>query len=150
MTYLIMTKYGPNLKHMLRKHKKKRFSIKTSIEIGLQMLERFKDLHGLGYLHLDLSPDNIILGSSNFRKSESSQLLLIGFCIAKRCFDAFGQHIDPSDQPVPFNGNLLFASKNSFLLQGNVYSYLKFFRVIQKRRFNFFMLFSRFSNKWKT
>jgi serine/threonine protein kinase len=36
------------------------------------MLDRFKDLHGLGYLHLDLSPDNIILGSSNFRKSESS------------------------------------------------------------------------------
>lgn len=35
LQYIIMNKYGPSLKSMLRRTKLKRFSIKTAIQIGI-------------------------------------------------------------------------------------------------------------------
>jgi serine/threonine protein kinase len=57
---------------MLRKCKTKRFSIKTAIMIGMQLVDRLQDLHGIGFLHLDIKPDNILLGSADRSHSDSS------------------------------------------------------------------------------
>jgi hypothetical protein len=35
LQYIVMNKYGPSLKMMLRRTKSKRFSIKTAIQIGM-------------------------------------------------------------------------------------------------------------------
>lgn len=78
------------------------------------MLERFRDLHSIGYLHLDLKPDNILLGSSNWTKLESSVIVLIDYGISKKYVNESGLHIKANTN-VPFAGNLLFASKNAFL-----------------------------------
>lgn len=78
--FIVMQKYGPSLKEMLRRTKKReRFSVKTGIMIGIQMMERLRDMHSMGLLHLDLKPDNILLGSNAFKSPESSQLVLADF-----------------------------------------------------------------------
>ena len=114
LQYIIMYKYGPSLKMMLRRTKLKRFSIKTAIQIGIQLIDRLKDLHNFGYLHLDLKPDNILLGSSNRTRVDSSNIVLIDYGISKRYLTDEGVHIKEADG-VAFSGNLLFASKNTFL-----------------------------------
>jgi serine/threonine protein kinase len=40
-----MKKYGPSLKAVLRRSKYKRFSIKSTVQIGMQLLDRLEDLH---------------------------------------------------------------------------------------------------------
>jgi serine/threonine protein kinase len=61
-----MRKLGPNLKTLVRKQKQKRFSLQTVVQVGLQLIERLEALHKNFYLHLDLKPDNILIGSHNF------------------------------------------------------------------------------------
>lgn len=73
------------------------------------MIDRLKILHSIGYLHLDLKPDNILLGSDVTNKL-SSTLYLIDFGIAKTYLDSSLDHL-PYREDVPFQGNPLFASK---------------------------------------
>lgn len=108
-----MQKYGLSLKKLLKKSKHKRFSIKSAIQIGIQLCDRLEVLHNHGYLHADLKPDNVLIASTNRLRVESSQMILIDFGIAKSWKDTFGRHI-PFRERVPFSGNLLFASKNAF------------------------------------
>lgn len=89
-----MHKYGPSLKMMLRRMKSKRFSIKTAIQIGIQLIDRLQALHGIGYLHMDLKPDNILLGSANRTRFDSSNIVLIDYGISKQFKDSDGKHID--------------------------------------------------------
>jgi casein kinase 1, alpha len=51
------------------------------------MIDRIQALHGIGYLHMDIKPDNIVLGSENMKKLESSQVHLIDFGISKSYLD---------------------------------------------------------------
>lgn len=114
LMYIIMPKYGPSLKQMLRRSRYKRFSIKSSVQIGIQLLDRLSDLHSIGYIHADLKPDNILLASANRKIKKSSKIILIDYGISRSYRDAFGDHV-PFRKKVPFCGNLLFASKNAFL-----------------------------------
>lgn len=109
-----MPKYGPSLKMMLRRSRYKRFSIKSSVQIGLQLIDRLQDLHSIGFIHADLKPDNILLESANRKAKQSSKILLIDYGISRSYRDPFGDHI-PFKQKVPFCGNLLFASKHAFM-----------------------------------
>ena len=111
MAYIVMVKNGPNLKNLIRKCKSRRFSIKTTLQIGIQMIERLESLHFYGYLHLDLKPDNILLSSGDRSDPKASTLVLIDFGLSKRYLDEKGEHIE--DNPAPFVGNVLFASKNT-------------------------------------
>lgn len=112
--FIIMAKYGNSLKTLLRKSKKKRFSLKTSVQITMQLLTHLEHLHELGYLHNDLKPDNILIESNNMKHESSSNLILIDFNVARLFKDRFGEHIE-FKQKVAFSGNFMFASKNSFL-----------------------------------
>lgn len=77
-------------------------------------MNRLEDLHKIGFLHLDIKPDNILLGNSD----HNGTLFLIDFGISKRYLDNEGQHI-PLRKGIPFLGNVVFASKTAFFEQGN-------------------------------
>lgn len=72
---------------VMRKTKKKCFSLKTVVQIGSQIVERLQALHGAGYLFMDLKPDNILLGSPNLHSVESSLIYLVDFGISKKYLD---------------------------------------------------------------
>eukprot|EP00347_Sterkiella_histriomuscorum_P001708 403370985 len=60
--YIVTELLGPTLKDKL-KEREGPFSMETVCMIGLQLIERLENFHNIGYIHLDLKPDNILLGS---------------------------------------------------------------------------------------
>ena len=72
--------------------------------MGIQLLERLKALHALGYVHNDLKPENMVVGHT-----DPSTIHLIDFGLATKFREEDNSHI-PKSQATIFNGNVLFAS----------------------------------------
>ena len=75
--------------------------------LTLQLLERIRCLHRVGYTHGDLKPQNICL--SKDEKTDELTLYLIDFGMAQSFLDKRGQHRRQRSLNL-FKGNLLFAS----------------------------------------
>ena len=45
-----------------------KFSIQTVISIGLSLLNGLEKIHESGYVHNDLKPDNVLVGSKSILK----------------------------------------------------------------------------------
>lgn len=67
-----------------------RFSLKTTLMVGLQMLERIEFLHQNGYLHGDIKPSNFLMGKSAKVKHK---VYMIDFELSKP-YIIKGQHIE--------------------------------------------------------
>lgn len=76
--FLVMELLQSDLEELLYKHKNK-FSMKTSLMIGLQIIDRIEALHKIGYLHRDIKPDNMAIGM----KDKNKTIYLIDFGLAK-------------------------------------------------------------------
>ena len=90
--YIAMDKLGPSIMDLLFEIPDRVLSLKTTIQIGVQMLERLEALHSAGYLHLDLKPHNIVLMSKNLSSDKSSTLCLIDFGISQTYLKKNGSH----------------------------------------------------------
>ncbi len=77
-----MEKLGNNLKQLLRKIPKHRFSLKTVVQIGSQLINRLEVLHNKGYIHSDLKPENILIGSRDLSNPASSVVYLVDFGVS--------------------------------------------------------------------
>lgn len=59
--YLVMSILGPNLDQLLKLCGGS-FSLKTTIIIALQILDRLEILHNYGYIYGDIKPTNFVVG----------------------------------------------------------------------------------------
>jgi len=64
----------------LFKERDRKFSLKTILMLGEQMLERVKFLHGKNFIHRDLKPENFIIGNEN----RSNKVYMIDFGLSNQ------------------------------------------------------------------
>lgn len=108
-----MKRFGQSLAEILSLSKYGRFSIKTVVQIGLQLLDNLECLHDCGYIHCDLKPENILLAALDRNSIKSSEIVLIDFGLAKSFLTADFKHKE-METSVKFSGNFLFQSYNAF------------------------------------
>ena len=69
--------------------------------------ERLRDLHGIGFIHNDIKPENILADPDN-----GDTLYLIDFGLSQKYLNNHSEHIKHK-QLNTFTGNFMFASVNS-------------------------------------
>lgn len=74
-------------------------------QIGTQLIKALRELHSLGYVHLDIKPDNILLGLNDRNAN------LIDFGCARRSEAADGRLHHKKNLRTMFNGNIFWSSK---------------------------------------
>ena len=67
-----------------------RFSLKTTLMVALQMLERIEYLHTNGFLHGDIKPSNFLIGKTGKLKHK---LYMVDFELSET-FSNNGVHVD--------------------------------------------------------
>ena len=103
-TYLVIDLLGVSLSEMI--HRYKRFSLKTTLILGMQIITRIKVLHDKYLLHRDIKPDNFLFGLD----TQTNKLFLVDFGFAKR-YNYNGQHI-PEKKINNLIGSPNFVSLN--------------------------------------
>ena len=111
----------------LFKLKNKKFSIKTTCMLGIQMIDRVEYIHSLKIIHTNLKPNSFLLG----KNSKSHILFLSDFCSARKYW-LKNAHIKFSKGKIN-NGSAKFLSLNALNgyelsrrddLESIIYSYL--------------------------
>lgn len=102
--YTVMELLGDTL-HDLRKKANGKFSLSTVVAIGLQLLERLRNLHNAGFIHRDLKPQQFLVG-----KKDKEKVYIVDFGMCKK-YRLASIHI-PFQTNCPKAGNATFASIN--------------------------------------
>ncbi|KAJ6249103.1 tau-tubulin kinase 2 [Anaeramoeba flamelloides] len=122
--YLVMDLHGPNLSSVRRHHRKRCFSITTTIKIGIEMISAIKEIHKIGYIHRDIKPSNFVLhhdttikkliSKKKKKNDKSPTICLLDFGLARKYLDNEGNLLQ-SRGNVGFRGTARYASLNSHL-----------------------------------
>ena len=96
---------------VLFEQQNKKFSLKTTCMLGIQMIDRIEFLHSKKYIHRDIKPANFLMG----RGEKSHVLYLCDFGISKKYWTNSG-HVEEK-YLGKFAGTKRFASVNS--IKGN-------------------------------
>ena len=84
INYLVINLLGPSI---LKNEKK--LSLKNSLLIGIQIIERIKYIHNKHLLHRDIKPDNFLFDLDQ----QTNKIYLIDFGLCKR-YNYNGKHIE--------------------------------------------------------
>eukprot|EP00002_Diphylleia_rotans_P002156 TRINITY_DN1132_c0_g1_i1.p1 TRINITY_DN1132_c0_g1~~TRINITY_DN1132_c0_g1_i1.p1 ORF type:complete len:320 (+),score=74.97 TRINITY_DN1132_c0_g1_i1:32-991(+) len=106
--FLVMELLGENLSELRRKQPSNRFSMATSVRLGLQMLHAIESMHFHGYLHRDIKPSNFAMGVG----SNKHRCFVLDFGLSRRYLLQDGSMRPPRDQ-AGFRGTSRYASLNS-------------------------------------
>ena len=77
------------------------------------MVEALEVLHEAGYVHQDIKPENILLGSSNYNNRKSSEFHLVDYGLSCTYRKEDGSH-EELRTVSKFCGNIMFAAKSAF------------------------------------
>lgn len=89
---------------------KRRFTLKTVLELADQLLIRLEYFHSKNYIHRDIKPDNYLMGRGN----NSSRVYLIDYGLSKRYRDDKHVHIKYMEGKR-LTGTARYASLNACL-----------------------------------
>lgn len=85
-----------------------KFSLKTVLLLADQMICRIKYIHSKGYLHMDIKPDNFLMGIGRL----GNLVHIIDFGITRSYLDSDGKHRLYSEKATPA-GTMSFCSLNT-------------------------------------
>lgn len=103
--YMILNLLGKSLQDV--KNEEKRFSLKNTLTIGIQILYLLQFIHEKDLVHRDIKPENFLLGINNM----NNQIFIIdfGFC---KTYKNNGNHIK-MNKTNSLIGSYTYASINS-------------------------------------
>eukprot|EP01119_Soliformovum_irregulare_P002945 TRINITY_DN1319_c1_g2_i2.p1 TRINITY_DN1319_c1_g2~~TRINITY_DN1319_c1_g2_i2.p1 ORF type:complete len:469 (-),score=119.60 TRINITY_DN1319_c1_g2_i2:337-1743(-) len=110
--YLVMELLGENLSELRRRQVDGKFSIATTLRLGIQMLLAIEASHELGYLHRDIKPSNFVMGDGAKRNT----VFMIDFGLSRRYVLNNGE-IRQARDSTGFRGTARYASIHSHLSQ---------------------------------
>lgn len=87
-SYLVLSKLDKNLFELKKMYYT--LTLKSVLQLGLQIFDRIKLLHSLKLLHRDIKPQNFMVGFGD--KKNVIHIIDFGFC--KKFVDDFGNHIE--------------------------------------------------------
>ncbi|ALC38673.1 CG7094 [Drosophila busckii] len=105
---LVMELLGLSLEELFNLCKRK-FSIKTVLMLGDQMLMRLECVHQHGFIHRDIKPDNFLMGLGR----HCSKLYIIDFGLAKRYVHPKTHEHIPYRDDRNLTGTARYASVNA-------------------------------------
>jgi serine/threonine protein kinase len=85
--YMVLNLLGESLQSL--KERKRKFSLKLVLQIGIQIINLLRMIHNKGLVHRDIKPDNFLLGLNN--KNKQIYIIDFGFC---KTFLNDNKHID--------------------------------------------------------
>jgi len=107
---MVIEKLGPSLEDLFN-YCSRKFSIKTILMLGLQIIERIEIVHSKNYLHRDLKPDNFLMGLGK----KGNLVYIIDFGLAKKYRDARSHQHIPYRENKNLTGTARYASINTHL-----------------------------------
>lgn len=104
--YLVMELLGPSLEKLFNFCRRK-FTLKTVLMLGHQMIDRIEYVHQMSHLHRDLKPDNFVVNSQN-----GLDIYLIDFGLARRYCQFINNKVEhvPCVRMQSFTGTARYAS----------------------------------------
>ena len=76
---LILDHLGANLGVIMSKLQNKKYSMKSTLMIMTQCIERLKEIHEKGIIHRDMKPENLVIGY----KGKEKNIYLIDFGLSR-------------------------------------------------------------------
>lgn len=99
---------GPSLETLFQSLNKK-FSLKTTCMIGIQMIDRIEYIHSKKIIHRDVKPDNFSMGRGN----NSHILYILDFGLAKKYWSSTRKSHIPFIKGKKLTGTARYASINA-------------------------------------
>ena len=102
---MVMQLLGDNLQKLLLNLPYKKFTLKTTLMLGIQILKRIKTLHENNYIHRDIKPENFTIGLKKFKNI----IYMIDYGLTRKYCDSHKNHI-PYKEGKHLTGTALYAS----------------------------------------
>ncbi|PXF46158.1 Casein kinase I [Gracilariopsis chorda] len=106
---LVMDYLGPSLEDCLNECNR-RMSIKSVLMIGIQAMRRIEYVHSRSFLHRDIKPDNMLMGSEH-----TNTVYLVDFGLAKRFRDHVTKQHLPYREGKHLTGTARYASVHTHM-----------------------------------
>ena len=102
---MVMELLGENLQKLLMNSPHKKFSLKTTLMLAIQILSRIKTLHENNYIHRDIKPENFTIGLKKYKNT----IYMIDYGLTRKFCDSHKNHI-PYKEGKHLTGTALYAS----------------------------------------
>ncbi|CAJ0601941.1 unnamed protein product [Cylicocyclus nassatus] len=105
--FLVMGLVGPSLEDIRKKELIRNYSKSTAMQCCIQTMIAIRDLHGIGFLHRDIKPQNYAIGLGPNEKT----IYMLDFGIARKFTEGETTVVKVPRIKVHFLGTLRFASR---------------------------------------